>query len=91
MLGENVKAIHNWMFYGVPISTLTIPASINAIGKEAFGGNSRLTTITCKGSTPATLDSAPFPSSVTTIYVPAVAVGDYKYFWREYDDKITRW
>ena len=90
VLGENVKAIHNWMFYGVPISTLTIPASINAIGKEAFGGNSRLTTITCKGSAPATLDSAPFPSSVTAIYVPAGAVDEYQLYWDEYYDKITR-
>jgi hypothetical protein len=85
VLGENVKAIHNWMFYGVPISTLTIPASIDAIGKEAFGNNSHLTKITCEGSTPANLDSEPFTSTnLQGIYIPSGSIGSYRFKWNRY-------
>jgi hypothetical protein len=89
VFGENVRAIHNWMFYGVPVSSLTIPAGIDAIGYEAFGNNSRLTTITCEGSTPATLDSTPFPTTkLAAIYVPSNAVDKYKTKWLQYKSYI---
>ena len=88
IFGENVRAIHNWMFYGVPVESITIPAGIDAIGYEAFANNTRLTTVTCEGSTPATLDSAPFSSSVSSIYVPSNAVDAYKNKWTSYRNKI---
>lgn len=84
-LGENVRAIHNWMFYGVPISSLTIPAGITDIGKEAFGNNSNLTTITCEGSTPARLNSEPFTSTnLQAIKVPSGSIDSYKVYWSRY-------
>ena len=90
VLGENVRAIHNWMFYGVPVSSLTIPAGIDAIGYEAFGNNSRLTQVTCEGSTPATLDYLPFSNtSQITIRVPSAAVLAYKNKWVRYNTRIV--
>ena len=67
-LGPKVKGIPKWTFARLPgITTLTIPASVEYIGRQAFLNNTGLATInfnatncTCMGGTGAISDSAVF-------------------------------
>lgn len=63
-----------------------------SIGNSAFDGCSGLTSITMLSTTPPTLEwSGIFPSSVTTITVPAGCSNTYKTAdgWSDYADKIV--
>lgn len=44
-LGNNVKTIHDYMFAYLPITSLTIPGSVNAIGNNVFRGCTSLASI----------------------------------------------
>ena len=55
-IGSLIESIPNRMFCNLPITTLTIPGTVNAIGNDVFNGCSRLATLTFSPSetTPAT-------------------------------------
>lgn len=76
-IGANVDAIHNYMFYNVPMLSVTIPARVDAIGKGAFNC-STLETVTCEGSVPPRLDTDVFNSNtLQNVYIPAGSYYSY--------------
>ena len=87
-IGSNVDAIHNFMFYNVPIQSVTIPAQVDAIGMGAFNC-STLHTVTCEGSEPPILDTDVFNLDyLKTIYIPAGSKDAYKVKWLIYQYKL---
>ena len=86
-LGSNVKTIWPWMFSGVRMQNVTIPASVTSIGKEAFSYCYILTEVTCMGTTPPTLGEDAFYDSdeLERIYVPSGSLSDYKKKWSDYE------
>ena len=50
-IGDNVKTIHPYMFSELPITEVTIPASVTKIENDAFYGCTQLTELTFAGST----------------------------------------
>ena len=87
-IGSNVDAIHNFMFYNVPIQHVTIPARVDAIGKGAFNC-STLHTVTCEGSEPPTLDTDVFNrDALNIIYIPTGSMDSYKVKWFNYQFKL---
>ena len=50
-IGDNVKTIHPYMFSELPITEVTIPASVTEIKNDAFYGCTQLTNITFAGGT----------------------------------------
>ena len=50
-IGDNVKTIHPYMFSELPITEVTIPASVTEIKNDAFYGCTQLTELTFAGST----------------------------------------
>ena len=92
-LGSNVKTIWPWMFSGVRMQNVTIPASVTSIGKEAFYDCRVLTHVTCEGTTAPTLGEDAFDScdvlpSKNSIAVPASSLSDYQSKWSEYKDML---
>lgn len=62
------------------LTSVTIPADITYIGKDAFCGCNRLTSIHSNGSTPPALDSAVFrgvDTDICTLYVPIGSSSTY--------------
>ena len=49
-LGEQVTTLSDYMFNWLPIQSLTIPATVTAIGSDVFDGCSKLTTLTFEQS-----------------------------------------
>jgi hypothetical protein len=87
-IGENVEAIHNYMFYNVPMQSVTIPARVDAIGKGAFNCSTRYT-VTCEGSVPLTLDTDVFNMDpLNIIYIPVGSKDSYKQKWIIYQYKL---
>ncbi|MBR0453493.1 MAG: leucine-rich repeat domain-containing protein [Bacteroidales bacterium] len=90
-IGSNVDAIHNFMFYNVPMQHVTIPARVDAIGMGAFYC-STLKNVTCEGSVPPALDTDAFNStSLDNIYIPAGSWNSYVYSgkgWSTYQTKL---
>ena len=89
-IGSNVDAIHNYMFYNVPMQSVTIPARVDAIGRGAFNC-STLHTVTCEGSVPPTLDTDAFNEALKIIYIPAGRKDSYIYSgkgWSTYQFKL---
>lgn len=89
-LGANVKTIWPWMFSGVRMQNVTIPASVTSIGKEAFSYCYILTEVTCMGTTPPTLGEDAFYDSdeLEHIYVPSGSLSDYQSKWSQYKGKL---
>ena len=89
-LGSNVKTIWPWMFSGVRMQNVTIPASVTSIGKEAFSYCYILTEVTCMGTTAPTLGEDVFYDSdeLERIYVPSGSLIDYKKKWSDYEDLL---
>lgn len=90
-IGANVDAIHNYMFYNVPMQSVTIPARVDAIGRGAFYC-STLKNVTCEGSTPPRLDTDAFNSTtLQNVYIPAGSWNSYVYVgtgWSTYQTKL---
>ena len=86
-IGSNVDAIHNYMFYNVPMQSVTIPANVDAIGKGAFYC-STLQNVTCERSTAPALDTDAFYAGETAplqnIYIPAGSWSSYSVNWSRY-------
>lgn len=74
------------------ILNVTIPNSVNSIGKSAFYYCTALTSVTVQSTTPPTLGSSAFSgtSENLVIYVPADSVDTYKAAtnWSNYASKI---
>ena len=90
-IGSNVDAIHNFMFYNVPMQHVTIPAQVDAIGEGAFYC-STLKNVTCEGSVPPRLDTNVFNLDyLETIYIPAGSKSSYIYSgkgWSTYQYRL---
>ncbi|MDR0567836.1 MAG: leucine-rich repeat protein [Spirochaetaceae bacterium] len=82
------------------LTEITLPASLQTIGANAFNSCTTLTTVICLAVTPPTLaGSAVFPTSVTSIKVPASTsvppgndgpiIFEYKAQWSAYTTIIT--
>jgi hypothetical protein len=96
-IGSNATTILPYMFSGVRMENLTIPASVTSIGKLAFWDCRVLSHVTCQGTTAPTLGSEAFEdcdnlASKNSIAVPYSADGkvlqDYQSKWSEYKDKL---
>ncbi len=87
ILGNNVQSIGMNAFTYSKLKELTIPASVKAIGNEAFSGSSSLTTITYLGASPDSITSvgeSVFGSApLTTLILPNVSNPDYN-TWKNF-------
>lgn len=92
-LGSSVETIWPFMFSGVRMTSVTIPASVTSVGKKAFLDCRVLTHVTCKSATPPTLGSDAFNScdklpSEECIAVPTGSLSDYQSKWSQYSSKL---
>lgn len=92
-LGSSVETIWPFMFSGVRMTSVTIPASVTSVGKKAFLDCRVLTHVTCKSATPPTLGSDAFNScdklpSEGCIAVPTGSLSDYQSVWSQYSSKL---
>ena len=86
-LSEGVEMIGYQAFSNCPsLQSITLPASIKEVEHWAFDKCTNLTKIYCKMITPSS--KFYIPTEVKDIYVPHIAVEDYKAAWSEYADKI---
>ena len=91
---ENQKYIvsdilENAFFGNIDITTVTIPASVGTIGKNAFAYCMGLRSLTCEASVPPVLDENVFMEvdhSACVLYVPAESIASYKAAdgWKEF-------
>ena len=91
-IGANVEYIGNRAFYGCSdLTSVTIPDSVTSIGDYAFDYCNRLKTIKVLSTTPPTLGSEVFYTTIEKIIVPKSAVNAYKSAagWSTYADKIV--
>lgn len=101
IIGDGVTTIEKEAFQDCGAETIVLGKSVSSIGNNAFNNRSsyddyykNLKSITCKGETPATLGTTPFPVSGGwntynyKIYVPSNAVQAYKSAWSDYSSKI---
>ena len=87
---EGVKTIGNWVFYGCSaLPSIVLPSTTESIGNMVFFDCSALTELYCEAIEPPTLGTDPMSSATTKIYVPAIAVDDYKRNWANYIDYIA--
>ena len=94
ILGDNVKTISDYMFAGLNIQEITIPASVNYIGWEAFLDCEELSSVTFEdGTETITIHSQTFAlrsygpfyeSPLTEVYVGREI--DYEIYGTNYDD-----
>lgn len=89
---ESVTSIGDKVFFTCEnLTSVTIPASITSIGSLVFGACSKLKTIKVLSTTPPTLGSNVFDTSIEKIIVPKSAINTYKSAsgWSTYADKIV--
>lgn len=94
ILGNNVKTISDYMFAGLNIKEISIPASVDYIGWEAFLDCEDLSSVTFEdGTEPITIHSQTFAlrsygpfyeSPLTEVYVGREI--DYEIYGTNYDD-----
>lgn len=78
---NNVTAIGTYAFQScIALASVTIGTGISSIGANAFDSCSSLMSLTCKATTPPTIQSTTFSGVPATcaIYVPAASVNAYK-------------
>ena len=79
VIPNNVQIIEARAFAGCSsLTSVIIGNGVTSIGDYAFFYCSSLKTITCEATTPPTLGSDNYLSSVTAVYVPADSVSAYK-------------
>jgi hypothetical protein len=94
-ISNNVKTLSEWMFSGVRMREVTIPASVTEIKHDAFLDCRLLNKVTCESTTPATMGEDVFDScdefDEGQIRVPASAVNAYKSAnnWSDYKSQIV--
>ena len=77
-------------FSSCGLNSVVIPDSVTEIGADAFSWCHNLISITCKATTPPTIDN-PFDNGNNyPIYVPATSVNTYKAAsgWSKYASRI---
>ena len=85
--------IYGNAFDGAGLTSVTIPASVTSISSDVFKDCNSLSSVKVLGVTPPSISGNSFPDNVSTIYVPAEAVEDYKngtgsINWILFKDKI---
>lgn len=82
---DGTTTIREWALYeNSVIESLTIPASVTTLSADCISGTSKLTTITCLGTTPAAIKANTGANrvgpkdKVKTLYVPRGCVDAYK-------------
>lgn len=87
---EGTKSIRNWCMYdNSVITTLTLPSTLEILYSDSIDGTPNLSTIICLSETPATLGNQQvetFKAEKKTIYVPGIAIDDYKTAWKSLVD-----
>ena len=86
---DGTTTIREWALYeNSVIESLTIPASVKTLSADCISGTSKLTTITCLGTTPAAIKANTGANRVgpkdtmKTLYVPKGCVDAYKTAWK---------
>lgn len=86
---DGTTTIRGWALYeNSVIESLTIPASVKTLSADCISGTSKLTTITCLGTTPAAIKANTGANrvgpkdKVKTLYVPAGCVDAYTTAWK---------
>lgn len=87
---DGTTTIREWALYeNSVIESLTIPASVTKLSQNCISGTPNLTTITCLGTTPATIEEKKPDANrvgpedkVKTLYVPTGCVDAYKTAWK---------
>ena len=86
---DGTTTIRAWALYeNSVIESLTIPASVTTLSADCISGTSKLTTITCLGTTPAAIKANTGANRVgpkekiKTLYVPKGCVDAYKTAWK---------
>lgn len=86
---DGTTTIREWALYeNSVIESLTIPASVTTLSADSISGTSKLTTITCLGTTPAAIKANTGANrvgpkdKVKTLYVPRGCVDAYKTAWK---------
>lgn len=90
LIGSGVKNINNNAFNGcTDLVSILIP-SVTSIGNSAFYNCPNLKLVATCASTPPTLGSTAFPSTIESIYVPNKALSTYKTAtnWSSYASKL---
>lgn len=91
--GSNVQSIPQYLCHGMTgLTDITIPASVTAIGANAFDGCTNITTVTSNATSVPSIASSTFPSSVedaATLYVPSTVASRTAYsndtYWSAFD------
>lgn len=86
---DGTTTIRKWALYeNSVIESLTIPASVTTLSADCISGTSKLTTITCLGTTPAAIKANTGANRVgpkdkiKTLYVPKGCVDAYTTAWK---------
>lgn len=86
---DGTTTIRGWALYeNSVIESLTIPASFTNLSADCISGTSKLTTITCLGTTPAAIKANTGANRVgpkdkiKTLYVPKGCVDAYTIAWK---------
>lgn len=86
---DGTTTIREWALYeNSVIESLTIPASVTTLSADCISGTSKLTTITCLGTTPAAIKANTGANrvgpkdKVKTLYVPKGCVDAYTKAWK---------
>ena len=86
---DGTTTIREWALYeNSVIESLTIPASVTTLSADCISGTSKLATITCLGTTPATIKANTGANrvgpkdTIKTLYVPKGCVDAYKTAWK---------
>lgn len=86
---DGTTTIREWALYeNSVIESLTIPASVTTLSADCISGTSKLTTITCLGTTPAAIKANTGANRVgpkdkiKTLYVPKGCVDAYTTAWK---------
>lgn len=86
---DGTTTIRGWALYeNSVIESLTIPASVTNLSADCISGTSKLTAITCLGTTPAAIKANTGANRVgpkdkiKTLYVPKGCVDAYKIAWK---------
>ena len=95
ILGNNVKTISDYMFSGVRMENMTIPASVTSIGTQAFYDCRVLNHVKCLNAVPPTMGTDVFTKcsnlgDANSIAVPSASLSAYQEAtnWSAYSGKM---
>ncbi len=94
VIPESVVEIGDWNFYASDeLTTVTLPSTLTTMGHDCFGVCYKLSKVTCKATTPPSIDEDCFSAPYTTkptLYVPEGSISAYAsiYNWSHYFGSI---